>query len=141
MKEIVLSLMVWIGANTDFTESISPPPIVIQTQAELVALVGTDRIPGGASIAGVYDSQTRTLFLDENVDVKTDDGKSTLVHELVHHFQVVTDRHRDGQCLYEAQAYSIEDKWRREHGLIQAIQIPGFVYWIGQCIMRQEYVK
>ncbi len=140
MKEVILSLMVWIGANTDYKVSVPPPIVEVQTQEQLVERMGETAIPRTARLDGLYDPQTKRLYLDDTVDINTDEGKSTLLHELVHHYQFMTKKKRTNPCLYEAEAYSIEDKWRREHGLVVSVANPGFIFWMGQCVLRVEYV-
>ena len=138
MKEIVLSLMVWIGVNTDYVMEVPHPTILRATQADLQEKTGG--MYGGRHVLGVYMPRTRTVYLDEGVDENTPSGKSTIVHELVHHYQAVSRRAVSNACLFEAEAYSIEDKWRRQNKLPEIARSPSLIYWMGKCVMEHEYV-
>jgi len=138
MKELVVLLIVWINANTAYTVEVPPATIIVEKQEVLQKKVGN--LYDGNRLLGVYTPANATIALDEGVDLDTNEGKATLLHELVHHYQARTWKYHPNQCLYEAEAYSIEDKWRREHGMKPTVDTPGFIYWMGRCIMRAEYV-
>ena len=139
MKEIVLSLVVWLGANTGYVKEVSYPTIIVAQQEELREKLGP--MYGNNRILGVYTAHNATIFLDTEVDVSTLRGKSTLLHELVHHYQAKSGRIFSNPCLFEAEAYSIEDKWRRQNDLPESTSHPGFIYWIGKCVMEWEKVR
>lgn len=139
MKELLLSLMVWMGANTHYKDPVALPEVKVVAQAELRAIMGTGY--EGNPILGVYTPHIGTIYLDNGIDIKTDDGKSTVLHELVHHYQARTGTRHSNPCLFEAEAYSVEDKWRRQNKLPETTHNPTFIYWMGKCVLSMERVK
>jgi hypothetical protein len=123
MKSIAAALLIWINANSGY-DYLGEPPKVVKTDPEALAhlLLGEvwiipERAKRG--LMGLYDVETRTIWLRDDFDSKNYKDRSHLVHELVHFLQYEGQR-GDGlvnQADYESEAYTIQNRFLRAHGL------------------------
>ncbi len=123
MKGVAASLLIWINTNSGY-EYLGEPPKIVKTDPEALVhlLLGEIwRIPERAKrgLMGLYDSETRTIWLRDDFDPKDYKDLSHLVHELVHFLQY--EGHRsDGlvnQTHFETEAYEIQNHFLRTHDL------------------------
>jgi len=109
----VFGLIIWIAITTGWTPIPTPPVVQIEDQLA---------IEWAGWIRGFYDN--KKVYLMEL------DDESTLVHELIHHYQCVQGRlntievgkrFTPAECKIhynlEQEAYTIENIYRNERGL------------------------
>ena len=119
MAEVILSLLLWIGANSEYDVDFPQPIIVMTTQHNMCQLFGIDdkfrcEVSG---LKGFYN-EDQTIYLGTDFDMKNSHHISRLLHELVHYVQYqngvgeITCR---GEI--EVEAYDLQDKWRESVGL------------------------
>lgn len=123
MKSIVVSLLLWINANSQY-EYFGEPPVVRTTDPEsLVYLVLGEipRMPARAkgAIRGMYDADTKTIWLRDDFNPDDPENLSHLVHELVHFLQYQPENRAVRPCgrLLEREAYGIQNKYLKAHHL------------------------
>jgi hypothetical protein len=119
MSELLLGLLVWIGAHTGYSTDVELPNVVMTTRHNMCALYGIsakDRCDS-AELKGFYDKDL-TIYLDTDFDSRDNHHRSRLLHELVHYVQWKNGRNKHA-CLgkLEAEAYELQDAWREENGL------------------------
>lgn len=90
MESIIAGMLIWISLQMR-CEPPSPSEVVFASEETLDARVYGGRHHGGTSLCGLYDPATQSSWLSE--DFRADDliSPGTLVHELVHHVQTVTE--------------------------------------------------
>ncbi len=123
MKSIAAALLIWINANSGY-EYLGEPPKVVKTDPEALAYLLLGEvwiIPERAKrgLMGLYDVETRTIWLRDNFDPNNYKDRSHLVHELVHFLQYEGQR-GDGlvnQSDFESEAYAIQNRFLRAHDL------------------------
>ncbi|MCG8379548.1 MAG: hypothetical protein MI865_08765 [Proteobacteria bacterium] len=119
MAELVLSLIVWIGANSDYDINFPQPIVVMTTQHNMCQLFGIDdkfrcEISG---LKGFYN-EDMTIYLGTDFDQDNSHHVSRLLHELVHYVQYKNGI-GDTTCRgnLEVEAYDLQDTWRKDKGL------------------------
>ena len=119
MKEILLALLTWIGANTDYNINIQLPNVVLTTPHNLCAQYGITH-KGRCEAAGLrgFYNKKYTIYLGTDFDPTNPHHLSRLLHELVHYVQWQNGRHLVS-CLgkLEVEAYMLQDNWRRRYKL------------------------
>lgn len=119
MNEIMLSFLVWIGANSDYDTHLNLPNIVITEEQNMCALYGINHKQRckDMKLKGFYDKRL-SIYLHPDFNADNPHHQSQLLHELIHYVQF---RNRDDgdYCLglLELEAYDLQDKWRQRQGL------------------------
>jgi hypothetical protein len=124
MKELMLSLLIWISANTPFAYEDTPlPGVVTASEEEMVQIRFRGDVPEGIDMdsvaaAGLYVFEARNVYLWDQIDLKTVEGKAALLHELVHYLQYEHGEHQIVDCIpqLEQAAYLAEAKYLKQHG-------------------------
>ncbi|KKN63168.1 hypothetical protein LCGC14_0504380 [marine sediment metagenome] len=124
METLLLPLLIWIGAISDAAEmqynGQQLPTVGYADHIELVRMArGKDADPKDYNLQGLYNNNTRKIWLRIGLDVKTKRGEAVLVHELVHYLQDVNGTMVMAKCTAanEAQAYSLEGMYRKTYGV------------------------
>jgi len=119
VTSLILSLLVWLGTNTDYDIDVALPNIVMTEPYNLCSVYGIDDMGRckASRLMGFYDKNT-TIYLRTSFDQSDLEDKSRLIHELAHYVQWSNGRHHT-ECLglLELEAYELQDQWRIEHGL------------------------
>ncbi len=119
MAELILSLLLWIGANSNYDVDFPQPIVVMTTQHNMCQLFGIDDMFSCdvSGLKGFYNEDV-TIYLGTDFDINNFHHVSRLLHELVHYVQYKNGV-GDGMCRgnLEVEAYDIQDKWRKTKGL------------------------
>lgn len=124
MKELTLALLIWINGHTPLAYDDTPlPSVSTASLVELQQIRHRGDMPEGvesdtANTVGVYVFQERKIYMSENFDFDTVEGKAALVHELVHYLQYENGLHETVDCTaqLELAAYTAEAKYLKQHG-------------------------
>ena len=124
MKELTLALLIWINGHTPLAYEDTPlPSVTTASQQELQRIRFSGDMPEGietdtANTVGVYVFQERKIYVWEDYDFDTVEGKAALVHELVHYLQYENGLHKSVDCTaqLELAAYNAEAKYLKQHG-------------------------
>ena len=105
MKEIIMALMIWLGANTNFNVDVPEPTVLFVTQNQLEqAYYGGEKYKG-VTLHGFYDTKLNLIILPDTWD-KTDPWSiSVLLHETIHYLQDVN------QIKYSCVEEMEKDTW------------------------------
>lgn len=119
MQEVLLSFLLWIGANTDYDVNVPLPNVSITDSYNVCAVYGIQdkRQCQAAHLVGFFNKKT-TIYLKNGFRPQNDIDRSRLMHELVHYVQWVNGKYK-GTCLghLELEAYQIQDQWLAENNL------------------------
>ncbi len=111
MRELVLSLLIWLGAPD------LPSPQVFVVPPEDVEKLASI----GAGAAAAYNCHFRAVFLSKPFDPENVWSRSVLVHELEHHKQCLDGRFRlfpENLRELEASAYAAQLRYLKERGVL-----------------------
>ena len=104
MKEILIALMIWIGANTDYKTDVPLPVVEFKTQVEMESLYYGERKREG-DLYGFYILKKNVIILPDTWDSARPFDLGLLVHEMIHYLQDVNEI--QFQCVAEMEA----DAW------------------------------
>ena len=87
MKEIIMALMIWIGANTNYNVDVPAPMFWFITQDQLEqAYYGGEKYEG-VTLHGFYDTKLNLIILPDTWDRTDPWDQSLLLHEIIHYLQ------------------------------------------------------
>ena len=98
MKEILIALMIWIGANTDYKTDVPLPVVEFKTQVEMEGLYYGERKREG-DLYGFYNLKKNIIILPDTWDGTRPFDLGLLVHEMIHYLQDVNEI--QFQCVAE----------------------------------------
>ena len=132
MEQLIFSLLLWIGANSNYPVPQHLPRVEHRANDELVVLSHCEgrlpcAIPPGAdkviAFYGLSGPIRGTVFLSRDFDISRNlEHRAILLHELVHHAQVAVGMGKKPNCrgLMEMEARALENKWREENRVVPA---------------------
>ncbi|MFQ6021397.1 MAG: DUF6647 family protein [Acidiferrobacterales bacterium] len=124
MKELTVAMLMWISGHSPLAYDGSHVPDVISVpQGTLVQIFYQGNVPRGPdinniSVAGVYNPRDGTIYLLDDVDLTTIEGRAVLVHELVHYLQYRHGFDKAVSCVrkLEPTAYAAQAEYLAQHG-------------------------
>ena len=132
MEALMLSLLVWIGANSDFkipeNQSAHPKIEYVTRDAlnrKIFGVIGSAK-KNADTVNAWYDDRANKIYLAKDFNPAKLEDRRTIVHELVHFLQ--THNKIKYECLNpkEREAYKIASLWGMEKGITDDYSI----YWI-----------
>ena len=129
--EILLALLIeWLAVNTEVTIETAPNVVVTEEQ--------TLHQRYDRPVHALYDDQEQTIYLADTVDLKTSQGASVLLHELVHHYQQESGAMEKFACIRESEelAYNIQRQYLQSNKVELMSELDPFnVYMRSMCGM------
>ena len=122
MKEILLSLVVWISQHSGLTYNDQLLPDVAHVSNNTLAnIMFSGNVPAGYDEYGLmalYNHDNNTIYITDTIDLDTDYGKSVLLHEMVHYLQFTNGRNDEVMCLraLENNAYQLQNSFLQSYG-------------------------
>lgn len=108
----------WIASKTGW-KTASVPRIEIRSSADLSTMFfGNAEGFEGVRPLALYSRDQHILFLSAQLALGNLLDQSILLHELVHHMQVINDAAFDCREETERQAYRLQAQWLSEHGIV-----------------------
>lgn len=119
MAEVIMALLMWIGANSEYDVEFPQPIVVMTTQGNMCQQFGiNDKFRCEISGLKGFYNEKETIYLGTDFDPKDSHHVSRLLHELVHYVQYKNGKGKS-RCRgeVEVEAYDLQDKWRETKGL------------------------
>jgi hypothetical protein len=119
IESLMDNLVGWINQHTSFEHHVDSLPKLIIAAPDIIAEVAFGgKLPGNVdaaslNIMGLYNFNEKAIYLLDDLDLNTEEGKGILLHELVHYLQYQEDIDKNVECKneLEALAYMIEAKY------------------------------
>ncbi len=116
MKELLLSLILWIGANSTLpVEGVPPPEVEFLSSEELRTLYIIEDVCDTGEIRALYDLNNTIIYLLEDWDKSNLIDRSFLLHELVHHLQ--KEEGYEVRIIREEESYELQFMYLRESAI------------------------
>ena len=135
MHEMMVAMLVWIGAHTDYRTDRELPNLVLTTPHNLCARYGIAQKSrcDGQRLRGFYDKDL-TIYLGTDFDAARPEHQSWLLHELVHYVQWANGEEA-ATCLghLELEAYDLQDAWRVDRGLAPSLAEFNRIFLAASC--------
>jgi hypothetical protein len=116
LETIAAALLAWLVSKTGLAVS-DAPRLMRVPKYQMVELAYGQKPPLLTSVSGLYDPKTSTIYLLDSWDDANLLDRSTLVHELAHHLQVMNKVPTLCFNAYERQAIELQLAWLREQGV------------------------
>ena len=116
MKELMLSLILWIGANSTLpVEGVTLPEIEFLSSEELHTLYTIEDACDTGEIRALYDLNNALIYLLNDWDKSNLIDRSFLLHELVHHLQ--KEEGYEFKIIRDEESYELQFMYLRESAL------------------------
>lgn len=116
MKELMLSLILWIGANSTLpVEGVTLPEIEFLSSEELHTLYTIEDACDTGEIRALYDLNNALIYLLDDWDDSNLIDRSFLLHELVHHLQ--KEEGYEFKIIRDEESYELQFMYLRESAL------------------------
>ena len=116
MKELLLSLILWIGANSTLpVEGVPLPEVEFLSSEELHTLYTIEDVCDTGEISALYDLNNTIIYLLEDWDKSNLIDRSFLLHELVHHLQ--KEEGYELRIIREEESYELQFMYLRESAI------------------------
>lgn len=124
MKELIVSLLIFISQNSNLQYDGTPHISVIPVDSVTMTMIAHNgQLPRGRdhrddSIVGLFHQDSQTVYLSEKLDLDSVYGRSVLVHELVHYLQHQNGLYASAICIQslERLAYEMTNKYLEQNG-------------------------
>ena len=120
MNEILFSLMMWIGQNSQYDVFLNLPNISQVEPANMCRQYNrnNNQYCDPEKLIGFYNKQN-TVYLGLDFSTNTLNQQSQLLHELVHYVQWENMYPNESYCLgqIEYEAYRLQNLWRKQNNL------------------------
>ena len=116
MKELLLSLILWIGANSTLpVEGVPLPEVEFLSSEELHTLYIIEDVCDTGEIRALYDLNNTIIYLLDDWDKSNLIDRSFLLHELVHHLQ--KEEGYELRIIREEESYELQFMYLRESAI------------------------
>ena len=124
-EQIVHQLLAWIRAqDISVATLLQSPKVERSSQQQMLRLAFGERMPASMNaselkVYGLYNFKNETVYLLDEIDLKTIRGRAVLVHELVHYAQYRDGANNRVRCVNELEtlAYQLEAKFLAQYGV------------------------
>lgn len=120
MKELLLALMVWISANTNYSYYTDVPNVEYVSYETLHTMQFEGKVPFDAKkpiVDALYLFEQETIYLPLGFEPNSPTKLAVLVHELTHHIQALSERKWPCTSAMELEAYTLQEKFLQSMGL------------------------
>ncbi len=106
MKELIMALMLWIGANTDYKVDF-PVPQVKRMGIIMEEIIFPD-------YEGFYDYKKNIIYIRGGLDIKDSWTQGVLLHEVIHYLQDMNNAQFECTAEMEKDAWPLQKKYLKE---------------------------
>jgi hypothetical protein len=119
MKELIISLLLFIGAETNYNTDLPHPTILFLPQDQLESKYNADAGTDNTNdLWGFYDLKKNEINLRDTWNIHDPFDKSVLLHELIHYVQDLNEVKFDCVQQMEAEAWPLQKKYLLQyHGV------------------------
>ena len=110
MKEVLIALMIWIGANTNYNIDVPLPPVEFKTQVEMEGLYYQQREKEG-DLYGFYNLEKNIIILPDTWDSTKPFDLGLLLHETIHYLQDINDVQYQCTAEMEVDAWPLQKQY------------------------------
>jgi len=106
MKELIMALMLWIGANTDYKVDFPVP------QVKRMGIIMEEII--FPNYEGFYDYKKNIIYIRGGLDIKDPWTQGVLLHEVIHYLQDMNNAQFECTAEMEKDAWPLQKKYLKE---------------------------
>ena len=114
MKELLVALMLWIGANTNYNVDLSLPEIIRMDKAPLEYQYFKGEIPKDSDVHGFYNLKDKKIYIRGEYPLDHPWAQGLLLHELLHYVQDMNNTNFGCVAEMEKEAWPLQQKYLKE---------------------------
>jgi hypothetical protein len=119
VEDLMGGLVGWINNHTSFKHDANKLPELVFANPHVIAEVAFGKELQSnidaekLNILGLYNFNDQTIYILDSLDLKTEEGKAILLHELVHYLQYEDSIDKNVECRNELEvlAYTLEAEY------------------------------
>jgi len=113
MKEIITSLLIWLGANSDFNVNMDIPVVLFLPQDQMEQRYFGDTENHG-ELHAFYDIEKNIIILPNTWDRRDPWDLSVLLHEMIHYVQDQNETEFNCTAEMEKDSWPLQQKYLLE---------------------------
>ena len=114
MKELLVALMLWIGANTNYNTDFPLPEVFRMDKAPLEYQYFKGKIPKDSDVHGFYHLKDKTIYIRGEYPLDHPWAQGLLLHELLHYVQDMNNTNFGCVAEMEKEAWPLQQKYLKE---------------------------
>ena len=114
MKELIIALMLWIGANTNYNVDWPAPQVIRMDKAPLECHYYKGEVPEHSDIHGFYDLKKKIIYIRGETNIDDPWVQGLLLHELIHYIQDMNNAKFNCTAEMEKEAWPLQQKYLKE---------------------------
>ena len=87
MKELLIALMLWIGANTNYGVDVPLPEVIRMDKAPLEYQYFQGEIPRDSDVHGFYNLKDKKIYIRGEYPLNHPWSQGLILHEVIHYLQ------------------------------------------------------
>ena len=114
MKELLVTLMLWIGANTNYNVDLSMPEIIRMDKSPLEYQYFKGKVPTDADIHGFYNLKDKKIYIRGEYPIDHPWSQGLILHELLHYVQDMNKVSFECVAQMEKEVWPLQKKYLKE---------------------------
>ena len=114
MKELLIALMLWIGANTNYNVNVPLPEIIRMYKAPLEYQYFQGDIPRDSDIHGFYNLKDKKIYIRGEYPLEHPWSQGLILHEVIHYLQDMNNIKFECVAEMEKEVWPLQKKYLKE---------------------------
>ena len=114
MKELLVILMLWIGANTNYNIDFPVPEVLRMDKAPLEYQYFKGKIPKDSDVHGFYHLKDKTIYIRGEYPINHPWSQGLILHELLHYIQDMNNTKFGCVAEMEREVWPLQQKYLKE---------------------------
>ena len=114
MKELLIALMLWIGANTNYNVNVPLPEIIRMDKAPLEYQYFQGDIPRDSDIHGFYNLKDKKIYIRGEYPLEHPWSQGLILHEVIHYLQDMNNIKFECVAEMEKDVWPLQKKYLKE---------------------------
>ena len=114
MKELLMALMLWIGANTDYNTDFPLPEVIRMDKAPLEYQYFKGEAPKDSDIHGFYNLKDKKIYIRGEYPLNHSWAQGLLLHELFHYVQDMNNIKFECVAEMEKEAWPLQKEYLKD---------------------------
>ena len=114
MKELLVTLMLWIGANTNYNVDLSLPEIIRMDKSPLEYQYFKGKVPKDSDIHGFYNLKDKKIYIRGEYPLEHPWSQGLILHEVIHYLQDMNNIKFECVAEMEKDVWPLQKKYLKE---------------------------
>ena len=114
MKELLMALMLWIGANTNYNTDFPVPEVLRMDKAPLEYQYFKGKIPKDSDVHGFYNLKDKTIYIRGEYPIEHPWSQGLILHELLNYIQDMNNVKFKCVAEMEKDVWPLQKKYLKE---------------------------